>query len=308
MTGERRTLRFRRILCPIDFFPASLKAFDYALALAAQHRARVHALHVVAPVITAVYTATDEVPFGVTDLTAELEKECRNLLRKLKHKALSAKIPIETEVRVGGIDGGIDDEILRAVEATGADLVVMGTHGRRGFKRWLLGSVIDQMMRRCPVPLLVTGSTTEALSAPQKISRILVTTDFSVGTPDALARAFSIARECGARVTLLHVLQDLSYELGAALTSPMAVEIQEKLEKLVPADLAASVRVQIDAGVPSRIIQKTIETEKPDLVVMNIHGKAMLDRALIGSTAERVLRSASDRCLFLLIPPTGERT
>ena len=302
MTEQRTMLRFRKLLCPVDFFPASLKAFDYALTLAAQYGARVHALHVVAPVITAAYTATDGLPFGATDLTSELEKESRRLLQALKEKAVKAKIPIETEVRVGGTEGGIDDEILRAVEADGADLVVMGTHGRRGFKRWILGSVIDQMMRRCPVPLLVTGSTTEVLSAPPEISRILVTTDFSAGTPDALALAFSIAREGEAKVTLLHVLPDLSLELGSELKKPMVASLQEKLDNLVPSDLKAKVRAQLEVGEPYRVIQRFIEAEKPDLVVMNIHGKAMLDRLLLGSTAERVLRSASDKCLFLLIP------
>ena len=162
----------------MDFFPASLKAFACALALAAEYGARVQALHVVAPIITAAYTATDELPFGATDLTAELEMESRRLLQRLKEKAVNARVPIETEVRVGGIDGGIDDEILRAVETNVGNLVIMGTHGRRGFKRWILGSVIDQMMRRCPVPLLAICSIINDLSAPPEISRIFATTDF----------------------------------------------------------------------------------------------------------------------------------
>jgi nucleotide-binding universal stress UspA family protein len=55
-------------------------------------------------------------------------------------------------------------------------------------------------------------------------------------------------------------------------------------------------------GEPYRVIQEIIDTEKPGLVVMNIHGKAMLDRFLLGSTAERVVRSCADKCAFLLIP------
>ena len=292
-------LRFRKILCPIDFFPGSLKAYDFALKLAVHYKARVHLLHVVAPVISAAY----EGPVVVEDLMIDLQRDSERQLQKLKAKAARAKVPIGTEVR----SGSIDEEILRAVEKERADLIVMGTHGRRGFQRWLLGSVMERMMRHSPVPLLVTGSTAKALSPPPNIRRILVTTDFSVGTPDALAHAFSIARECGAKVTLLHVLPDLSYELGSELKGPIVAKLQEKLDKLVPADLTSNVRARIEVGYPYRVIKGIIEAEKPGLVVMNIHGKAMLDRALLGSTAERVLRSASDKCLFLLIPPAKTR-
>ena len=293
-------LRFRRILCPVDFFPASLKAVDYALKLASHYKAHVYLVHVVAPVITAAY----EGPVVVEGLMESLQKDSDRQLQKLKAKAAKAKIPVGTEVR----SGIIDEEILRSVEEKKADLIVMGTHGRRRFQRWLLGSVMERMMRHSPVPLLTTGSTTKALSAPPKIRRILVTTDFSAGTPDALAHAFSIARECGAKVTLLHVLPDLGYELGSEVTGgPIVAKRQENLDKLVPADLKANVRARIEVGVPYRIIHEVIEAEKPGLVVMNIHGKAMLDRALFGSTAERVLRSASDKCPFLLIPPAKKR-
>ena len=292
-------LRFRKILCPVDFFPASLKAYDYAVKLASHYKARVHLLHVVAPIISAAYEGT----VIVEDLMPELQRDSDRQLQKLKAKAAKAKVPVGTEVR----SGTIDEEILRAAVSQRADLIVMGTHGRRGFQRWLLGSVMERMMRHSPVPLLVTGSITKTLSVPPKISRILVTTDLSVGTPDALAHAFSIARECAAKVTLLHVLPDLSFELGSEITGPMVAKIQAKLDKLVPADLTANVRARIEVGIPYRIIHQTIETEKPGLLVMNIHGKAMLDRALLGSTAERVLRSASDKCLFLLIPPGRKR-
>jgi len=69
-------IRFKKILCPVDFFKASLRAFEYSLRLAANHGARVHVLHVVAPMIPSVYGA----PIGVEDLTARLEKESRQLL------------------------------------------------------------------------------------------------------------------------------------------------------------------------------------------------------------------------------------
>lgn len=291
--------RFRRILCPVDFFPASLKAFDYALKLASHYKARVHVLHVVGPVTAGAY----ETPPYVVDLIADMGRESGRRLQRLEAKALKAKVRIGTEVRAGDIDV----EILRVAEARQADLIVMGTHGRRGFKRWVLGSVVERIMRHSPVPLLTTGSTATAGSAPLKIRRILVTTDFSAGTPDALAYAFSIARECRARITLLHVVRDLSFELGPEFTTPLIRKARESLEKLAPSDVRAEydVRIRVEVGTPYRVIQEIIESEKPGLVVMNTHGKAMIDRVFFGSTAERVVRAASDKCSVLLIPPAS---
>ena len=111
-------VRFKKILCPVDFFKASTKAFAYTLKLAANYGAKVHALHVVAPIIPATYGA----PFSVEDLTTDLEKEARGLLQKLQARADKQHVQMSTEVRLGDIDR----EILRAVEKQKADLVVMG--------------------------------------------------------------------------------------------------------------------------------------------------------------------------------------
>ena len=79
--------------------------------------------------------------------------------------------------------------------------------------------------------------------------------------------------------------------------------VQKQLEDLVPEEAKTwcDVDTRVETGVPYRIILRTLEDEKIDLLVMNIHGKGMLDRALLGSTAERVVRVAS--CPVMLIPP-----
>jgi nucleotide-binding universal stress UspA family protein len=292
-------VRFRTILCPVDFFPASLRAFDYALKLASHDGARIHVLHVVAPFAKVGY----ETPPWVGDVMADLGKEAEHRVQKLKEKAAEARVPATTEVRAGGID----EEILQAVAKRRADLIVMGAHGRRGFQRWVLGSVTERMMRHSPVPLLVAGSAAKTANAPARIRRILVTTDFSAGTPDALTYAFSIARERGARMTLIHVVQDLFSEIGPEFTDQIVPKAREKLETLVPGDLRASTRIRVDVGMPYRVIRRIIETERPGLVVMNTHGKSMIERILVGSTADRVVRAASGKCAFLLIPPGRTR-
>src|SRR5262245_19942997 len=197
---EADMVRFKRILVPVDFFPASLRAYEYALQLASNYDACVYLLHVVAPIIPSGYGAA----FSVGDITTELLEESRRRLAKLKSRAAKLKLPVQADVRLGDIDL----EIRRAISVWKADLLVMGTHGRRGFERWCMGSQTERLMRRCPVPLLAISSPKNTATAAPEIRRILVTTDFSDGTADAIAHAFSIAQENQSKITVLHVVND----------------------------------------------------------------------------------------------------
>lgn len=288
---------FEKILCPVDFFPTSLRAFDYAVKLAANYGARVHALHVVPPLIPSAYGN----PISVGDLTVEMEKESRRMLSKLRAKADKEGVQATAEVVIGHID----HEILRSVEKQNSGLVVMGAHGRRGFERWVMGSVTERMLRRCPVPLMVVGHASERRSVPPKIKQILLTTDFSDGTDAAMGYAFSIAQECQARLTLLHVIADLSAEAGSDMTQPLMAAVRERLEALTPEGARdwCEVKARVEVGEPHQVIADTVEKTRPGLLMMNIHGKGMIERALLGRTAERVLRSVIHVCPVLLIPP-----
>jgi nucleotide-binding universal stress UspA family protein len=289
-------IRFQKILCPVDFFPGSLRAFDYALKLAKNYEARVIALHVIEPVIPTVY----EPAFSVPDLTNQLEKESKRLLRGLVSKAAEAGVPLETQVKLGDINA----EIRQVIEKTKADLVVVGTHGSKGFERWLLGSVTEKLMRHCPAPLLVIGGRKKAGTPLPEIGSILVTTDFSDGTPEALKFAFSIAQESQAKIDLLHVVDEfVLIDPSSGVRESTIDGIRKKLERLVPKAARAwrETRTTVATGTPYQSILKTAKKDKVGLIVMNVHGKGMLDRLLVGSTAERVVRGAE--CPVLLIPP-----
>lgn len=293
-------VRFKRILCPVDFFKASASAFDYAIKLAVQYDAKVHVIHVVAPLMPEAYVA----PLSTTYLPSDLEKEAKHSLQKFRSRAAKARVDVTTEVRLGDVTSGI----LRAAEIQKADLVVLGTHGRRGFERLVLGSVTERMIRQCPVPLIVLGPGKKARTTPPNIRRILLTTDFSDGTADAVAYALSIAQECQARVTLLHVLHDLAADVAGKYREPLLRGIESQLQKLIPESALdwCDVETRIEEGLPFRVIAQLVQSGTFDLLVMNIHGKSMLDRALIGSTAERTLRVAAGLCPVLLIPPLGK--
>ena len=122
-----------------------------------------------------------------------------------------------------------------------------------------------------------------------------------------MAYAFSVAQENDSEVTLLHVLHDISADVAGKYRDSLIDGIRKQLEGLVPADARnwCEIVTRVETGIPYRIILRTLEDEKVDLLIMNVHGKDMLDRALLGSTAERIVRAAS--CPVMMIPPMNRK-
>jgi nucleotide-binding universal stress UspA family protein len=290
-------VRFHKILCPVDFSKSSSRAFDYALKLAKTYAGTVHLLYVVEPVVSAGY----DVPVAYADVTADLQDAAKGHLRKFQARAEKTGVKVTARVQLGDVDM----ELLRAVKKEKADLIVMGTHGRRGFERLILGSETERMIRKCPVPLMVVHAHEKHGAAPANIRRILLTTDFSDGARDAAKHALSIAQGSKAKLTVLHVVPDLVVEAGDKDREPLIRAIENEMQKLIPAEALKSVHVdtRVELGLPAEVIPQVLANGKFDLLVMNIHGKNTRERTFIGSTAERTLREVSGLCPVLLIPP-----
>ena len=286
-----------RILCPVDFFAASDKAVDYAAGLAEVYNAKIYLLHAVVPVVPVAY----EFPLDTAGIARDMQEAAKHEMNKLVARVKTRGTKAESLV----LAGAVHEVIRRAISTIKPDLIAMGTHGRSGIDRWFLGSQAEWLMRHSPVPVL-TLSAKERLRRPA-FRKILVTTDFSAGTADALSYAFSIAQENNSRITLLHVVNDIAMDVSRKYRDPIIEGVGTKLQNLVPREAWdwCEIRTRVEVGHPYRMIEQTLEKEKPDLLVMNIHGKGMLDRALLGSTAERVVRSA--QCPVMLIPPLKKK-
>ena len=115
---------------------------------------------------------------------------------------------------------------------------------------------------------------------------------------DAVSYAAALAKESGAALTVLHVMSHRTQGVGIPYEEPVA-EVQAELDKLTSQE--AWIATQIESGVPYETILSFAEKSEADLLVMNIHGKSGLERALLGSTAERVIRGAP--CPVLAVPP-----
>ena len=290
-------ITIKTILCPVDFFPASDAAVTYAAGLAENYGAGIHLLHVIAPIPAAAYEYAID-----TQVMQSMKEAAEEELTKLAAAVREAGVEVDFEITFGDVY----DEIKRSIEKVKPQLLVVGTHGRRGVERWFMGSTTEKLLRHSPVPLITISATGEKRDVPQ-FRRILVTTDFSDGTSDALAYAFSVAQENESNIALLHVVHDVAADVSGKYRESLVQGVQKQLNDFVPPEARTwcEVRTMVETGVPYRIILRVLEDEKIDLLVMNIHGKGMLDRALLGSTAERVVRVAP--CPVMLIPPMKRR-
>lgn len=288
---EKNAFRFKHILCPVDFSPASLRAFDLAVQVASYNQARIHVLHVIPRIVASLM----DIPITTTRWTVADEEKSKRELPKLKDRAAQHGISTTTEIRIGDIDM----QILKVMKDSKADLLAMGTHGRRGFERWALGSVTERMLRYSPIPLLLTAAGARRGS----IRRILVACDFSEGNQEAVGHAVNLAGKADASITMLHVIPDLASSVDWNAFPEQTAAIKQRLQKLLPSRSRIPCEARVDRGQPYRVLLKAIKNSKPSLVVLSTHGHGFLERTLVGSTAERVVRGGAGISPILLIPP-----
>jgi nucleotide-binding universal stress UspA family protein len=284
-------LEVKLILCPIDFSEFSVRAYHHALSLAEHYRAKLVALHIVElfrfPSVGFAASA------GLYDESCQAVRESgKEQLQEFVKNHTHDEIQPELVVH----QGIAPDSILSFAQAQKTDVIVMGTHGRRGYDRLMLGSVTDRVMRRAPCPVLaVCKPPHDSMAAGKErghvhhLSRILFCTDFSENSERALNYAISATTEYDAELTLLHVLEEVP---SPAKTEEAIAAATEQLDKLIPPEGRKTLKIKtaVRIGKPYRqIIQLALETQI-DMVAMGVRGRGALDLAVFGSTTHRVMQ------------------
>ncbi len=145
-------IEIRRILCPVDFSETSKRAFEWALALAAQLGAELEVIHVF-------QLPAYALPEGGLEISADLEAELSNRLeQQLDEFVKQPAAPSVKEVTTALCEGIPYVEITRVAKEHNADLIVIGTHGRTGLAHFLIGSVAERVVRTSEVPVLSVRS------------------------------------------------------------------------------------------------------------------------------------------------------
>ena len=293
-----------RILCPIDFSEYSRHAIDLALAIARWHGASVTALHVMVRVIPPI-PAHALASYPQASFTEHDLERCRADTATFVQQECG-DAPIDCVV----VEGSVVPEIVRLAHDQRFDLIVIGTHGRSGFDRLMLGSVTERILRKasCPVLTVPRRAPDSVPAGPPLFNRVLCAVDFSASSLAALAYASTLAGQDDAHLTAIHVLEHLpSLEPVAAglpgereYSDLARVAGRERLHGCLMERLGANCRTTeiVATGKPYQEILRLAREQQSDLIVIGVHG-GVAGMLAFGSTTNHVVRQATCPVLSL---------
>ena len=285
MLDTQIRVQLKNILFPTDFSSAANAALPYAAEIARRYGAKLYTVHVL-PSDTYAMTPPETWPTSIEGVMREAKQRARELLSHLEG------VEAEVLVRSGDIWAVIED----VIEIFKIDLVVLGTHGRTGWGKVLLGSVAETIFRKAPCPVITVGPHCSADPTHSvEFHQIVFATNFSPGSLVAAPYAVSLAQENQAKLTLLHVIEEPRSGLG----NP---------DQLVPPELSLLCRVVpkearlwyepeflVEEGIAANKILEIAAQRKAELIVLGVHpprGPLHADTHLPMTTAHKVVSQA----------------
>jgi nucleotide-binding universal stress UspA family protein len=286
-------MKLARILCATDFSEGASTTLGTATRLSVESGAELVLFHAWYVPATA-YSLEATMPL---DISEQVVADARRGLDDAVETARRAGATHVQNKLVGGVPW---TEIVTELEHERYDLCVIGTHGRTGLSRILLGSVAEKVVRHAPCPVLVVRPE----NPPTPFSHVLIPTDFSESAARALDLASRLVQPDGV-ATLLHVIE-LPVAFAGEVTTSFTRDLDKRsamaLEHAVGtlrAKTRATVKTRSSIGAPGAQTLAELEADPTiDLVVMGSHGRTGIKRALMGSVAEKVVRHA--RCPVLV--------
>ncbi|MBD0315347.1 MAG: universal stress protein [Nitrospiraceae bacterium] len=265
-----------RILFPTDFSPCASSAERYVRFLAKTYRASIHVLH------------TLDIHDGVYPLGTQHDREAARRLEQTV-KDLHDSAPMVTSEQRTGIS---DVTICEAAAAHRADLIVMGTHGRKGVERILLGSTTERVVTMAPCPVLAVR---QPHATPEhdlhKWRTIIVPVDFADCACEAVEYGAELAKDFAAALVLLHIVDPAPYRRASEQVEKARTLLSSIGEKIRVHGIP--VREVLHGGQPAEGIVDVVRSEDADLVVMGTHGRRGLSQFVFGSVAGAVVRRAA---------------
>jgi nucleotide-binding universal stress UspA family protein len=201
---ENAPIRFDRVLLTTDFSSMSEKALPYAAAIVRHFGATLYVVHVIATEDYA-HIPPSEHTQALARMKQEAERQITAILATSHFQGIPHKIILD--------HGDVLTVLSRIVEGQDVDLIVAGTHGKHGLEKLLSGSMAEEIFRLASVPVLAIGPEVEIdPQAEVRLERILYATDFSPESGRALRYACALAKQYGAQLYFLHVVEDVWQE------------------------------------------------------------------------------------------------
>ena len=256
----QQSTRLQDILFLTDYSSASDAAAPFAKSLAQKYGAKVTALHVRSSAVDPMSPPASW--YGLDDVTAAREKELKKGLAELF-------VGVEAEPLIE--EGTLLSSVQEIVQARNIDLIVMGTHGRTGVGRLLMGSAAEEVFREAPCPVLTVGPHSDVNGEKGKFGRVLFATDFSEESKRAAPYALALAQEHQAHITLMHVISEP--EVGDLVQPHELLASSEKLlRSLVPpgGELWCTPDYVVERGERAEKILDVARRRHADLIVLGV--------------------------------------
>jgi nucleotide-binding universal stress UspA family protein len=285
-------MRFRpgKIICAIDFSNFTDTILSYSVALCKKYNAKLFLIHVTVDVRTLL-----EHNETALDLEALQKSNIRDAQDLLENTAKDLTVENEIIIR----QGTPADAISRFASEQKADMVITATHGKSGFKRFLLGSVTEKLMKNLHCPLLILPMHGNDVRSPagfeMKLKKILVGCDFSPDSKLAVDCCLSLAQEFQAELYLLHVIKPSLYKDEREKLDKLYNELDGQLNDMVPEACRdwCIAKTTLLEGEPYLELTNYANEHDIDLVVLGIRGHTLFEKLLVGSTTDRLIRHAS---------------
>lgn len=290
-----RMLTSMNILHLTDFSACSDAAFRWAIALARGNRAKLSVLHVVVPDALTYMT-----PDSPTALDIQ-ENRARGQMQRVDEQLTS--LPHDTIVRR---DTDVWTAVQKELQEFQSGLIVLGTHGRTGFTKLLLGSVAERVLRHSPVPVISVGpGVAQGPEADGKFHRVLLATDFSPGSAGAAEYALSLAQRDQAELVLLHACKTGNRSKSNKFSELSVAEALHRLHELVrhAGTLRGHPETLVEFGNAGTQILEVARRKKADLIVMGLRkaGSVLAATHLEIGTTHKVVAHAP--CPVLTVRP-----
>jgi nucleotide-binding universal stress UspA family protein len=292
---ERINSMYDTILIPTDGSEGALRAAEHGAYLARLFDADVHLLSVVDLQAAAGPFDAGGVDRAFVERLEDEGEEALDDVERAVEDAIEGGGTIKVERAVER--GRPSETILEYVEEHGVDVVAMGTHGRTGVRRYVAGSVTERVLRLADVPVL-TVRATERSRVTGDYEEILVPTDGSEAASAAVQHGLAIAQHTGARVHAVNVVDADAVAAGEEPPAGLETALEEEGRRATEAIADRARRSGLDAvaetrtGTPAKALLAYVEESDIDLVGMGTTGRTGLNRYLLGSTTERIVRHA----------------
>lgn len=284
-------ISLKRILIATDFSECSERALLVSLGIAQQYGAKLHVVHAVP---SEGYGVAGAGMLGAVNFARHVARSLESeLLKKGYLEGIGYQISVQK--------GEVWPVVSRTVEEERIDLVVVGTHGRGGLGKLLLGSVAEKIFRQARCPVLTVGPKFQpSFPLTAQLRGVLFPTDFSPQSEHALPYAASLAQEHQAQLIFLHVVQSTEnetiYNQDRVLRHARA-----RLQQLMASatGLAREPEFIVETGHPAQAIVRVAAERGAELIVLGVRAPASLAGRLGWSTAHGVVREA--RCPVLTV-------